>query len=373
MHTAGTIRAEGGIYLTEGGTLTNAASIVAINGINLTGGTASNTGLIHVTTYGVMMQGTSPTLNNSGRILAGAVGVLAAAGGTIIDTGTISGSHYAISFASGAGSRLIISAAASFGGTVQLNGGALEFAADGKTIGTFAPEDMQILNAGSITIDTGAIWEISGTFTNGSDGILINDGTLKEGATDLVSFNGPIEGKGLIELGKKPLTVESTVAATQKLKFTGTGEALLLGDAQAFDGKIEKFAIGDTIGLTGIALGSITGTHFAGGILTLDDSGHTIKLSFSSPASFGNDVFVLTADGLGTEITLKKPAMAILSPTVPPEPPALLPPITAPGTTMTATPDPLAGMTMFVPAHLAAAAYVRHPAPASLPAITLQP
>lgn len=337
---AGTIRAEGGIFLTDGGAVTSSASIVAIDGINLTGGLAKNSGLIKVSDNGVITQQYAATLDNTGTILAGnegarftaggtiinaglisatAYGVVLTNGGTLFDTGTIEGGSGAVYFVANASNRLIISPTATFIGTVELNGGALNFAADGKKIGTFAPEDLQILNAGSITIDTGAIWEISGTFTNGTAGILINDGTLKEGANDLIAFNGPIEGTGLIELGKNPLTVASTVAATQKLEFNGTGESLVVGDAAAFHGKIEKFAAGDTIDLIGIPLGSITGTHFAGGILTIDEAGHTIKLSFVSPASFGSDVFVLTADGQGTAITLETPAMSILGPTALPE------------------------------------------------------
>jgi hypothetical protein len=365
----GTVHGEGGIYLSDGGIVTNSGSIDAINGINLTGGEAINSGLISVSNYGVIMQGGSPTLDNTGRILAGADGVLVAAGGTIIDTGFIEASHYAISFASNAANRLVISPTASVSGTVQLNGGALEFAAGGKTVGTFTPESLQFLNAGSITIDTGAIWEIAGTFTNGTDGILINDGTLKEGATGEVSFNGPIEGTGLIELGPKPLTVKSTVAATQKLEFTGTGETLAVGDAQHFEAKIEKFKLGDTIDLTGVARGAITGTHFAKGVLTLDEAAGSLTLTFASPDSFGKDVFVLTAEGAGTAITLAKPAL--LAPATAATGSALpdLASVYA-ATSSHSNPASLSGPTMSVPAGIAA--YLLDQRPTALPAVTLQ-
>jgi filamentous hemagglutinin len=392
VQAAGTIHGEDGIYLAGGGTVTSSASIIANIGIYVRGGLVNNTGLIEASFVGIgliagslqnsghiLSGGTGVelsvggTVNNAGTISGSSVGVLVTTGGTVIDTGVIDGGQYAVSFASNAGDRLVISPTARFGGTVQLGGGALEFAAGGTIIGTFAPGSQQILNAGSITIDTGAIWDIAGTFTNGSDGVVVNNGTIKEGAGDLITINGPIMGTGLIELGKKPLTVESTVAAGQKLKFTGTGEVLVLGDAPAFHGKIEDFALGETIGVLGISRGSITGTHFAGGVLTLEGAGHTVALTFASPATFGSDVFVLTANGAGTDITLKKPAMSILTPTVLPDSGVAFEVGVAGGAAMNAGPAPLAGLTMFAPGNFGIAAHLLHSSPTSLPVLTLQP
>ena len=420
---AGLMEGGSGIFAQEGGTIVNSGSMVVSRaGIYLTGaGTVSNSGLVSVTTAGyntgvfladgglVTNTGTidsgtgiffksggtavndgkiagrngiytkaGGTVTNAGTIDASGTGIFMHAGGTVIDTGLISiGStgFAAIYFASGfsATSRLVISATAKFNhGTVQLNGGALEFAADGKTVGTFAPESLEIVNAGSITIDTGAIWDIAGTFTNGSNGVLLNDGTIKEGATDLISFNGPIEGKGLIELGKKPLTVESTVAATQKLEFSGTGEELVIGDAKDFHAAIEKFTLGETIDLAAIPHASITGTHFAAGVLTLSEAAGAITITFASPSTFGSDVFVLSADGAGTAITLAKPAMSILTPTAAPAAVGFAEPLPI-GTTLTAAPGRLTGLTMFVPAHFGAAPDLLQTASTAIPPITLQP
>ncbi len=366
-----------GIDLGGGGLVTNTGTIESGTGIFLkSAATAVNDG--HITGRNGVYAKAGGTIINAGTIGASSTGIFMAAGGTIIDTGTISvaaAGFTAIYFKSGfsATSRLIISPTTRFqGATVQLNGAALEFAADGTKIGTFAPEDQQIMNAGSITIDTGAIWELVGTFTNGSSSILINDGTVKEGATDLISINGPLEGTGLIELGQKPLTFESTVAATQTLEFTGTAETLVLGDATAFHGKIEKFAIGDSIDLKSLAKTSITGTQFAKGVLTLDATGGDVELTFASPASFGTDIFVLTADGAGTAITLKKPAMTIQTPPTPPQAATLDPPLPT-GTATTPTPDSLTALTMSLPAPIGIAAHLLHPTPTTLPPITLQP
>ncbi len=246
-------------------------------------------------------------IDNTGTVYGAAIGIDVSQGGTIIDSGAIaSGYRYAIFFYPGcaAESRLILSPTAHFTGTVQLNGGALNLAADGKKIGTFAPENLQILNAGSITIDSGAIWDIAGTFTNGSTGVLVNDGTIKESAHDLIDFNGPITGTGVIELSKETLTFNGAVASAQKISFSGTGEDLALGDAAKFAAKIEQFALGDTIDLTSIALSAITATHFASGVLTLDEGAIKLEFTFDNPSTFGSDSFKLSSAGAGTAITL---------------------------------------------------------------------
>jgi hypothetical protein len=163
--------------------------------------------------------------------------------------------------------------------------------------------------------------------------------------------------------------VKSTVAATQKLEFTGTGETLAVGDAQHFEAKIEKFKLGDTIDLTGVARGAITGTHFAKGVLTLDEAAGSLTLTFASPDSFGKDVFVLTAEGAGTAITLAKPAL--LAPATAATGSALpdLASVYA-ATSSHSNPASLSGPTMSVPAGIAA--YLLDQRPTALPAVTLQ-
>jgi hypothetical protein len=319
----GFISADTGILLFAPGDVTNAGSIESTfgNGIFLfDGGTVTNSGFISETDplfgggVGIVLND-GGVIDNTGTVYGAGVGIDVSQGGTIIDSGSIaSGFRYAIFFYAGsaAESRLILSPTAHFTGTVQLNGGALNLAADGKKIGTFAPENLQILNAGSITIDSGAIWDIAGTFTNGSTGILVNDGTIKESAHDLIDFNGPITGTGVIELSKETLTFNGAVASTQKISFSGTGEDLALGDAAKFAAKIEQFALGDTIDLTSIALSAITATHFASGVLTLDEGAAKLEFTFANPATFGTDIFALSATGQGTAITLAAPGGAML-------------------------------------------------------------
>jgi hypothetical protein len=333
-------------------TISNAGKLAGIIGIyTQAGGTITNTGIIDAPTAGIIMK----------------------QGGTIIDTGTISiaaTGFAAIYFKPGDTDRLVIDAATKITGTVDGGGGILELAADGTKIGTFTPaEEQQFGGFDSLVIDPKAIWAFTGNAQDQSIN-LTNNGTIDETGTDQLTIDQTLLGTGLIELDKTPLTLNGPVAAGQTLKFTGTAETLALGDSNSFAGKIDNFTLGDTIDVTDLHPSDITATHFAGGVLTLSESAGSVTITFASPASFGNDVFVLTGTAAGTAITLKKPPMTIQTPTTPPAATTLDPPPPI-GATTTATPDPLSGLTMTAPFGIATA--LLHPTPTTLPAITLQP
>jgi hypothetical protein len=339
------------------GVVYNAGLIETRTGVAIGSGKVTNLGTIDGTYTGVKMQ--SGTLFDSGTII----------GNDTINNfgpGEVGFGPGAIYFFSGYGpTRLILTPTARIEGAVDLNGAALELAADGKKIGTLAPPSWTLANPGDITIDSKAIWDFAGTFTFGAVSPVLNDGTIKEGANDLITIDGPIAGRGLIKLGKEALTLGGAVAATQKIKFTGTGETLALGDAPDFQGKIKKFAIGDTIDLTGVSLSSITGTQFSKGVLTID-AGASIALTFTSPSAFGSDVFLLTSDGTGTGITLAKPKFLSA-------PDAAVTTISMPGPDLpTLTPNHssvVSGSTSFIAGHIAT--YLPQAMATSLPQMTL--
>jgi hypothetical protein len=272
------------------------------------GATVTNAGLIEAgaSGFGVYMQGFG-TVTNSGIIDGPSDGVLMF-GGTIFNTGTILGGIYFI-YGGGIQNRLVLNPGAALQGELRLNGAALELQAEGTKKGIFALASLAS-NPGAVTIDSHAIWDLAGTLTLGSGATVTNNGTLKEAAHDLITIDGPIKGTGLIELSKQILTLGGSVAASQKVEFSGTGETLALGDAAGFHAKIEAFTLGDTIDLPNLSLSAITGTHFAKGILTLEGAA-PIKLTFSTPSTFGSDHFLLTADGTGVGITLTKPKILI--------------------------------------------------------------
>jgi hypothetical protein len=374
----GLIAAADGIELLAKAQATNAGTIKVTIGTGIilaAGGTLTNSGLIATSDPfigggdGIVLEG-GGRIVNTGTIDAASSAIQVTAGGTIVDSGTLIGGSDAIYFgALGSTSNLLIlSPTAHTVGTVSGGGGRLELEADGAKIGTAAPA--QFVDFDSVTIESKAIWDMAGTFLTSLGLTLVNDGTIKESAADLITISGAIEGTGLIDLSKQAFTLEGSIAAGQTIAFTGTAETLGLANPQDFHAKIEHFSIGDTIELEGVPKTSIATTHFAGGVLTLTGDGHTVDITFASPASFGTDIFVLTAEGANTALTLKKPAMSILSPTTPPAAttlPTLSPPAASTPTT------PAAALTTSVPTPLGIATALLHQSPTTLPPITLQP
>jgi hypothetical protein len=292
----------GGNYAYNAGGITATGDGLAI----LAPGSAANAGTIFAGSAGLYL-GSGGIAYNYG-FLSAAIGIAMAGGGTVIEDGVIEGARYAVSFAPGFADRLVIDPGASISGSVSGGGGVLELAAGGPAGAISAG---QFGDFGTIQVDAGALWTISGSFA----AALVNDGRIQDSKTGPVTIGGPVSGTGTMALAKGELTLNGGVAARQTIAFSGTGETLALGDPAACLGKIEKFAIGDTIDLTGVSLAAITSTHFAGGVLTLGGASGSIALSFVNPAKFGGDVFLLTAEGAGTAITLgKAKGMALLAP-----------------------------------------------------------
>jgi hypothetical protein len=422
-----------GVDLSRGGTISNSGTIIGgQSGIYLDSGFLYNSGLImgegtgircdyqtHVYNYGTISATTvgisgGAVFNYRGGVISGNVngGAIGAYGideayyvynaglitagviipelGSVFNSGTIQGGvgvnlggyltnagyiggyisfnhHYAYR------SRLVITPTARFGSSgPNLKEVALELAAEGKKIGTLNLENFR--NIGSVIIDPKAVWDITGTFQNvqypNSSVVLLNDGILKESSKDLTTLNGPVLGTGLIELSKQVFTLESTVASTQKIEFTGTAETLALDDYQNFFASIESFSVGDTIDILSFLSGGET--HFARGILTLsNDNGGTFALTFASPATLNSDNFLLTN---GT-LTLTKKKAAILTPNVMPAAASatILPnPLAVYATSTNTKFAPPTGLTMFVHA-LGWVPTTPYPHFVVVPPLTLQP
>jgi autotransporter passenger strand-loop-strand repeat protein len=339
-YNKGAITAAVGILLAPASTagyILNAGQITASQtGILVLGaGSVSNTGTIHArgTGLGIETPGPGAIAYNYGLISA-ATGVALNAGDTLINRGTIIGAQAgdAVSFATGTGNLLLIDANAHLTGGVEGGGGRLELASNATRIGTLSLASGQFSGFTTIEVDAKAVWDLAGTFSAAAGITLLNQGTIKLAASDLATIDGTLLGAGLIDLSRQALTLDGKVGAGQRIAFSGTADRLVLGDASGFAGSLEKFTLGETIELAGISLSSITGSHFAKGILTLDETAGSLTLTFASPASFGKDIFLLTANAAGTAITLTKPA--ILAPAtsgLAPPPPvyATVPPFAA--------------------------------------------
>jgi hypothetical protein len=305
------IAGQDGILLTNGAVAYNYGHINGAYGVALQANTAVfNSAGITGSSAGITANGPVLIENyQSGTIAGGSYGVVLTNGGTLIDSGHISGSAYAVYFAPSADSRLVIYSAASFGGGIQLNGGALELAAGGRA-GTIAGSLLAAADAGTITVDSRANWQITGAFTDAFTPI-VNNGTIIAGPSSQLTLDAPLSGKGVIKLGAETLTIGGPVAAGQTIAFSATNETLDLATPGSFDGKIAAFAVGDTI----LLAGSVTAATFAAGTLTLTEGADTVALTFASASSLSRDTFVLTPENTQTALTMTATAkMAIQAP-----------------------------------------------------------
>lgn len=181
--TGGTISGSNeGVLLDTNSFVTNAAGGLitsGTSGIRSSGDVATidNSGAITGQKYGISSAATGNvpgiTIINSasGAISGGTNGVDITGPGTLITSGTISGAAKAVAFHAGAPGRLAVSPGAVFSG--MLDGGnpigngtvtTLELTA-GSGPGTITGLGSTVINFGSIVIDGGADWLISGTPT----------------------------------------------------------------------------------------------------------------------------------------------------------------------------------------------------------------
>ena len=296
---------------TSGGDITNQSQITGYNGIFATG-SVNISNLMGSIIDGTLADGIELDVGgglvvNNGDIIGNKIGVQVIEGGTVDDTGTITGGTFAIAFAKGYANRLVIDAGSVIQGSIQGGGGVLEFAPDGKIIGTFSTAmEKQFADFGNLQIDAGAVWDFGGKQTLSAP--ILNNGTIKETAKDTLTIDAALTGAGLVDISKNALTLNGSVASGEKIAFGGTNETLDLGDPIAFKGKIEKFKTSDTIDLTSVKLTDIVGTSFAKSVLTIITNTETLHLTFADPGVFGTDTFQLFADGTGTGITLAPPA-----------------------------------------------------------------
>ena len=302
-----------GVDLTAGGAVTNAAIASISGGAN-----------------GVAIYGSLGTVVNSGRIAGSAgIGVVLGAGGTITNAGTITGGGgTAVSFGGTASDRLVIDPGAVFNGIVAGSASAsntIELAS-GSSTGTLSGLGTSFTNFGSVTVDSGASWGLTGSNTLAAGSTLTNAGTLMlSGATlsdagglvnngkvvlDPSTFNvASLTGTGAVTIDAgSTLAVQGTIGSGQDIVFGGTGGVFDINAPSQFGGTISGFVAGDTIDLTSTKdNGGHADMDYSTNVLTVTDNGNTYTLQFDQSESFAGDYFHLTPDnsgsGPGTDIT----------------------------------------------------------------------
>src|SRR5262249_51823762 len=176
------------------------------------GGSISNTaaGLINSGSYGISVNAGALTLTNAGTITGSSYGIALSGTGnsTVVNAGTIVGTQAAIKFSSG-NDLLAVVPAAVFVGKVDGGTGSntLELAS-AASAGTITAIGTSFKNFGTIAVDAGAQWTITGSNTVASGTTYTDSGTLQVDGTignTTVQSGGILDGTGTTGA----LTVES--------------------------------------------------------------------------------------------------------------------------------------------------------------------
>ncbi|HEV2335207.1 MAG TPA: hypothetical protein VGS13_06910 [Stellaceae bacterium] len=255
---------------------------------------------------GVYLTAGGSVTNAAGGLIEGnGVGIDIAGGpGTVINAGTISGGGgTAVEFAGGY-NLVVVDPGAVFQGIV--NGGTgndtLELAG-GAGIGTLSGLGTQYLGFSVVTVDAGARWVLSGSNTIDAGVTLDDRGSVTvEGATT-GGGNAEISGDG---------TLEFAAGSDAAVTFDAGASGMLKLDRSAgFAGTIAGFGAGDLLDLGDIAfstndtLGFTENAAGTGGTLTLGDGTHTASLALLGQYAAAG--FAIGADAEGAMLITYTP------------------------------------------------------------------
>jgi hypothetical protein len=244
--------------------------------------------------------------------------------GTVEVAGTLEGATYAIEFIGNAADRLTIDPGAVFVGKVVGGGeqSVLELAA-ADSAGTLSGLGVRYLDFGTIAVDAGASWDLTGAANTIESGTtLVNSGTFIDLGTLAVAAGASLTNDGVFEVNGGSLILEGgfsgsgiialsnggTVDATDSitgvtLDFTGLGR-LDLAQSGGYGGvSIEGFGVGDVIDLTNITYQPGDTVTYRSEHLYLYSSAHALLAEIA--VTEGADVtgFEVTGGvGSGTEI-----------------------------------------------------------------------
>ena len=252
---AGRIDAQVGVVLQAGGTIVNhsggniSASRLGVAATRMPV-TISNAGVISGGYYGIYASGGGLVTNEGGGTIVGTatgiragVGIVIKNGGTVVDAGTIVGAGgTAVSLAGPGADLLVLDPGYVLNGKAIAQGtpSTLELGSAAST-GTLSGLGTKFLGFGTITVDAGANWVMSGVNTIGAGvtltaaagltigGVLYDAGRLTAAPTETVSAFTIIFGGGSAEF-QGPVENEATIA------FRAAGGALQIDDLARANG-----------------------------------------------------------------------------------------------------------------------------------------
>jgi Hint domain len=305
-----------------------------VNAGRITGNTASPGTAVSAGSAVYLSIGGSVT-NQSGGTLSGKIGVLiggtaGGVGGTVVNAGSIIGAAggTAVALAAGFTDRVVFDPGGSFVGIVSGGntiGGAsistLELASSAAT-GALSGLGSNYIDFASVTIDSSAHWQMTGSNSLAAGGSITNSGTLTLSSASLTDAGGLVNngvilldpstltaaaltGSGSLTIGTSgTLDAQGTVASTETIAFGGTYGVLQVGNASLVSGKIANFGTYETIDLPNLAFrsGSSSATVNSGGTLIATNgiSSNTLFLT----GTVTHPLLVTQDSGTGTDISV---------------------------------------------------------------------
>ncbi len=305
-----------GIYLSAAGSVTNAASasISGFDGVQITGGigTVVNSGSItgiSPTSIGVDLASGGSVTNQSGGTISGYTGVALNSGGSVTNAASalITGVYAGIAISGTTGNVVNLGSIADTAiGGIGINlgsGGAITNAASASITGMALGVDLSaggtLTNAGTIVGNGGTAVVFGGTV---SDLLVLDPGYELSGiviggtsasATNKLELASAASAGTLSGLGTEFVNFGSII-------FNAGADWFISGSTSGLAGTISGFAHGDTIEVTGI---TVTGSSYVGGILTLDEAGGG-SATLALTGSFTTSEFNVINVAAGAEISV---------------------------------------------------------------------
>ena len=319
----------GGGSLMNGSASDSSATIEGYKGVALFAAAATNYGAIraaggvgaYVTDFGTITNGST---TDPGGYIGGLTGVILGTGGTLINSGTVSGADGTAVKLAVTNDILVVEAGCVFEGAVLGGGGALILNSGAGTLsgvthgnvtvsGSMAPTSFQ--NFGVVTIARGATFVSSGAVSvaaghtlnavgvltlGGAKAAVVNGGVIESNGGTL-TVKGAVTGPGQVAIGGG--LADFTSSFSQNVAFTGNTGVLELARSQSYSGTISGFSkTGGTsldlldIGFASAGEASYSGTK-TGGMLTVTDGAHTAHIALKG--DYTTSAFVGASDGHG--------------------------------------------------------------------------
>jgi hypothetical protein len=251
---------------------------------------------------------------SGGTISGGWAGVYLGGPGTVKNLGSISGGSYAVDFAANSSANLLqVGAGATFTGSVNGDGGAIELLSGGAGAIGGISNSGQFWGFQSLNVDAGGAWTLTGsnTIANVTDNaaLTVNGSLDVTGALNAASTGGFDLGAGGV------LEVAAATGSQTAMDFLGASKLVVdnaalfgtgIGGTSYLGSQLEDFGTGDSIDLHNFsASGAALAYDPSSGLLQLSNADALATLDFQQ-STLGGGSFHLAADTSGSGLLITR-------------------------------------------------------------------